>query len=322
MADITMKPRLLRIFLPLLTVSLAVSARGESPAPPEELDTTQAAQILKFDMKVGKTFDTDMVVSQTMSMMGQDIVSKIMMGVQMAVEEGGSDAAKKVVTSYTRTGIDMNMMGQAIRYDSADEDADPSNPLAIMGSIVGKKITMLLDESNLVTGVEGVEDLKATLGGDPATAGQLDAFLNEDQLKQMSNAWINEVLPPDPVAAGDSWPFSYSMTAAGVGEITYKGTAKLLGHTTIDGIDVGVLDLDGAVDMEMTDGETAGQMAALGLKLTGGKSRSIVYWDNDLGYLRKMDAVQEMNMSMKNPQTGEDMTMPIKQDISLKVGVK
>ncbi len=313
-----MKQRPILFLLPLLTLSFIQA----EVTPPENLDTTQPPQKLIYDMKVGTTFASDMEISQKMAMMGQNIDSTIIMGIEMAVEEGAGDAAKQVITSYTRTGINMNMMGQEIAYDSADEDADPSSPLAIMGSIVGKKITMLLDDTNMVTGVDGIEELKAELSTNPAAAGQLDAFLNEDQLKQMSNAWISEVLPPTPVAPADSWSFSYSVNASGVGKIAYKGTAKLLGYTKVDGADVGVLDLDGKVDMEVTDGEAAGPMAAMGMELTGGKSHSLVYWDNAVGYMRKMEAAQEMSMSMKNSETGEAMSMPIKQEISMTVEVK
>ena len=217
--------------LPLLLLSLYVPltlpAQDQGLTLPKNLDTSKGAAQLKYDLKIGTQFDTNMKIAQDMEMMGQPISTAITMGFRMDVKPGGDQGAKKAVVSYTQTGINMDMMGQKIVYDSADENDDPSNPLSIMGDIIGKEITMIMDENNEATSIEGIDELKKELAADPAMAGQLDAFIDEKQLAQMTNVWVSEVLKDTPVAPGDTWDFSYSMEASGVGEVTYKGKATL-----------------------------------------------------------------------------------------------
>jgi hypothetical protein len=308
------------LLLTSLLLPLTLSSQELGVSVPENLDTSKPAAQLGYDLKIGTQFDTDMKVAQTMEMMGQKVDTTISMGFRMSVKPGGDQGAKKAVVSYTQTGLDMNMMGQKIAYDSADENTDPSNPLAIMGDIIGKEITMVMDEDNQITSIEGVEEMKEELAANPAMAGQLDAFVDEKQLAQMTNDWVTEVLADKPVAPGDSWDFSYSIEASGVGEITYNGKATLHGYSQVDGAEVAVIELDGQIDMDLSNAE--GQAAAMGMELTGGDSKSVIYWDNAVGYLRKMEVFQKMNMSMKNPQTGEGMELPISQMIDMQVDVE
>lgn len=310
--------------LPLLLLSLYVPltlpAQDQGLTLPENLDTSKGAAQLKYDLKIGTQFDTNMKIAQDMEMMGQPISTAITMGFRMDVKPGGDQGAKKAVVSYTQTGINMDMMGQKIVYDSADENDDPSNPLSIMGDIIGKEITMIMDENNEATSIEGIDELKKELAADPAMAGQLDAFIDEKQLAQMTNVWVSEVLKDTPVAPGDTWDFSYSMEASGVGEVTYKGKATLHGYTEVDGAEVAVLELDGKIDMDLTN--TGEHAAAMGMELTGGETKSLLYWDNAVGYFRKMDMAQKMGMSMKNPQTGEGIEIPISQKMEMAVKIK
>ena len=63
-------------------------------------------------------------------------------------------------------------------------------------------------------------------------------------------------------------------------------------------------------------------MKAMGMQVKDGKTKSRMYWDNKLSWMRGLDMEQSMSMSMKNPADGSEMTIPMNQTMKMTVEVK
>ena len=319
------------ICAPLVVLFLAVLFSG---AGGQELATDRPAAKLNFGYQAGKTYLQKMEMDQSskISIGGQDIDQKMKMNMEMSMKVSDvPDSGNKAVESeYTRVAMEMNTMGQQMTYDSDNPDAASNPMLAGAGAMVGKPFTMIIDENNQIVDVQGLDALAGAAGSNPMTAEMMKQFLDKDQLGQMMNMWVTSTFPEGEVKPGDTWPVDIEWDMAKMGKVGYKGTYTLKGYQEYGGHDCGVIEMDADLSMDFEaaddaagDAEGVGaMMKQLGMKMSGGKTSGTIYWDNELGWMRGMEMEQVMTMSMINPQTGEEMTIPTEQKTKMTIEVK
>ncbi len=302
-----------------------------SAAQAQDLDTSRGPAQLKFDLVPGKTYVQTLESNQStqMEIQGQKMDQKVNMTMVLSMAvEAGPENGKVVTVVYDRIAMKQDMAGMAIAYDSADPNASQS-PLAMMGDMVGKPMKVTMNAEGEVVSVEGAEEIMQAAGGDNPMVGEmLKQFFGEDQLAQMMNTSMSQMIPSDPVAPGDTWPIDLKVSLGPMGEVTYKGTGTLLGYQKLDGVDVAVLDIEAetglSISSEPTDGDDAASnpLAAMNMKLEEGTSKTRVYWDNTVGFMRASEMEQKMKMSMTNPVDGSALVIPTQQSTKATVEIK
>lgn len=300
-----------------------------SAAQTQDLDTSRGPVYLKFDLLPGKTYVQTMATTQTtlMEVQGQKVNQKVdtTMVLSMAVEK--APQGKTVTVTYDRISMKQDMGGMSFSFDSADPRADPG-PFAFMGSMVGKPIQVILSNEGKILSVKGVENLLPFADGSNPAAGEMTKhFLGEEQLAQMMNVSMSSMIPPQPVAPGDTWPIDISLSVGPLGDITYRGSGELLGYQNLDGEDVAVIKIDARTGINISaqpsgEGGAAAPLAAINMKLEEGASVTRLYWDNRIGFLRASEMTQKMKMSMTNPADGSALIVPFEQTVKTSVEIK
>jgi hypothetical protein len=312
-------------------LSMGILLGGLLVARGQALDTSRGAEVLKFEWKTGKTYLQKMEMDQNskISMGGQtmDQKMKMNMDMEMVVSAVPDSKNKQVESEYKRVAMNMTSMGMTMEYDSDKPNAGGS-PLDAMGAMVGQKFTMIVDESNSIIDVKGVEEMAKAMGTNPMAAQMSKQFSDKKQLEQMMNTWMAQGFPKTPVKPGDTWPLDVKLDMAGIGSVSFTGTYTLAGYQEYGGHDCAVVDMEGEIKMDFSAAagddasEQAKMMKAMGMQVKDGKTKSRLYWDNKLSWMRGMDMEQSMSMSMKNPADGSEMTIPMNQNMKMTVEVK
>ncbi len=315
-----------RFLLPLALLTLALLTltgplHAQNPVP--GLDTTGGPVKLAIEWRPGKTYLQKMTMTQAtkLDVGGGQQVEQTMdmaMDLSMKVRPLPEPGAKEVSASYDRIAMGMEVMGQKMRFDSADGVAAEGNPFAPMGALVGKEFTMILDADNQVTDIKGLEEMIAQSAGNPMAAQAMQQFLDKDQIAQIMNLSLEQVLPKEPVRPGDSWDVAVPISLGPLGTLTMIGTYRLDGFTDRNGHRCAVIGIDTNIDLN--PGAGAGEIP--GMKIDQGFSKGVLYWDTALGWMRAMEMNQAISMSVKNPAGEGNIVIPSVQRIVIEVDVR
>ncbi len=282
----------------------------------------QADAKIERELQVGKTYQmvSEMSQSMKMEMGGQkmDNDSKVTTELKMAVTAGKEPGKRNVTMTYERMAMDMVSPGQSMKYDSAKPDEAAKGPLGeVFGKLIGKSITMVLNEKFEVEKLDGMEALTSSMG-------PMAKMFSKETFSQMMTVGNlqapNRVLKP-----GDKWPLSFSMNAGGVGNMEMKGECTYVKDTALDGINCAEIEVKGTLGMKGEGADKGGEdpqsqaMKALGMQMEG-KFTTRVFFDSAAKIERKTEMTSDLTMTMKNPQKpGEKMTIPMKQTMTQKV---
>ena len=285
---------------------------------------------LRQQWQVGRKYSQVMNMAQisTITIGGQKIDQKMAMTMEMStsVKQHEDGKQKRLSAKYGRVAMKMDANGREMGFDSAKPGSDSLGMGKGFEAMIGKELKLLVNEKDEITGIENFEEFFATVGGGPGSA-QLAQILNKDSLTEMVKQGSLKAMPGRPVKPGDSWPFGYTTKMPPIGEISIKGTYTLKGTAPRAGIPCAEIAVIGNANIdfkapppgaEPKPDDPAAAIAALGLKMTGGKLTGTVWFDPALGMAREIEYRQEMEMTMKNPaQPDEIMTIPLKQVITL-----
>ena len=291
------------------------------------LQTVHAEEPVKLEMKylVGKTYTQNMHMQQEMAfeVAGNKLEQEILMDTRiiMKVTEGDKAGTKNVGISYDRIAQSVDMNGQKMAYDSdKPEEGNPMLGIALKG-LIGKSFTMVVDEKMEIKEILGIDEMLA--GGDEATAAAMKKMLSKEYLEQIFHANLTQALPENAVVKGDKWDVEYSQKIPDMGSVKVSGKMSHDGADEIDGQKCVKLgnNLKMEIDLSGIDENANPAMAAMAMRIEDGKMEGSTWWDPALGYARKAAFTQTMTMSMKNPETGEKMTIPMVQSIETTVSV-
>ena len=302
-----------RSLLPLAALALCAA----------RLSAADAIEI-KQHWPAGKKLTQTMKMEQgsTMTIGPTKMDQKVNMTMEMstAVTKHEDGKQKRLTIKYDRMAMQMDMGGQKMGFDSAKPEDDPQGIGKAAGGIVGKELRMLANDKDEVTGIENFEEFSAAAGG--AAGSPFGQMFSKDSLLDMVKQGSLHAMPGKPVKAGDSWPFSYTMKMPQFGSVTIKGTYTLKGVSPHGGVSCAEIALDGTLNIDFSaadkSADAAGPLAALGVKMNGGKMAGTVWFDTALGMARDSDFTQTMEISMKNPaQPDATMTIPMTQHVTL-----
>jgi Family of unknown function (DUF6263) len=217
----------------------------------------------------------------------------------ISVVKDRQPAGKELDLKYLSMQIDVTMNGKSVMsYDSSGESLTVDNDpvLRSMSKLVGMQLTMLLDESNNVEKVEGMDKLKSALleRASPQAKAVMNGMISEDTYKQMAE--LGKGLPPGPVQPGDTWPVQKEISMGSMGKMvldlhySFKGwepranrqcaLLEFSGNMTSNGIAPAAG--PGGVEMKVEDGKISGQ----------------TWFDPDLGMLLETKMNQLLNMTI------------------------
>ncbi len=266
--------------------------------------TTFAGKLLRLNLQKGTTYEMAMTAANQIDqeMMGQKmkIDQKMEMTFSYKVLDVLPEQKFQVEYSFLRMKIDMNMNGQEIKMNSESTDNNAMD--AGLKDLLSLKLIMTLNQMGQVEKVEGLDNYVQKLSGNRQLAQAMQMFTSEDNFKNYFAQTFN-YFPEKEVSVGDQWKTSVKVPALmnTVIEMVYA-------VTTIEK-DMVYLDFVSNVD-------ASSQIEQMGMKMdvkmAGKQSGKMVINATD-GWLTGSDLIQkfDMNMKMKNPQTGEDMVIPM-----------
>lgn len=260
---------------------------------------SQDAKIsLKPKFLVGKKYTLEQVMNQNTKVQlppqagggEQDMKMTMNMVMVMSVTPEGDDK-KRVAITFEDMVMDMDMGAQKMKMDAKD----PAQK-ATMGAILDMKPTMIYTNEDEFVRIEGIE-----AAGNPMLA----KMMNADSMKQMVNGSL-ESMPAEPVAVGHAWEQDVAMPLEGVGEMSVKTRYKFERMEAVDGHQCAVITFVGDMGGELDSGPA--KIAFEDTSISG-----TMYFDPEIGYVRKQEARTIMTMKMTIPNQPE-MVMPLDQE--------
>jgi len=272
--------------------------------------------------QAGKKYSQTIETAQqsTIEIGGQkmDQSTTMMIEVSIAVRVHEDGKRRRMTMVYDRIAMDMSMNGQKMSFDSANPGTDPLGLGKSMGSTVGKELKILIDEKGAVTEIENYDSYIEQLGKSPVPGVDFREMHSRDALKQMINQGALLSLPGKPIEPGASWPFEQVLDLPKIGKVSTRGSYTYKGMAQRSGANCAELTTEGKLAMDVS-GE-AGAVSPLAMKVTDGTITGTVWFDPQLGVMRESQIQQDMTMNMKNPAdpAGADLTIPMKQTVTLK----
>lgn len=212
-----------KIFLPVLFYSLVFFVVSCNQKGNGE------AYTLKMRLAKGDKFSQEMDTKLDMSfdMMGQPMDMNMTMNGLLDFEVLDDSAGlKEVGMTYTqmKMGMKMKAMGVENITDSIMDKATEK--------IVGKTVTMQLNEKNEIVNTNNFETLTNNEELDEATREQMKKMFSKDQMNGMLGMMF-QMYPGKPVKIGDSWESETNTSMAGV-------AMKVKGKYTLTAVKDGV----------------------------------------------------------------------------------
>jgi hypothetical protein len=226
--------RLAAAFALLLGLAIPLAAQDKDKDKDKDKNKDKGAKVeLKWKFEKGKPFYQKMktLTEQTMKVMNNDVKQTQEQTFYFSwtpVEQKGDTWVLKQRIEGVAMNIDIG--GSKIQYDSTKEST-ATNPLGeFFKALVGAEFTITLDMKKVeVTGVEGrkkfLEDL---VKANPQMKPLLEQILSEKALKEMAEPTF-AVVPPHPVAKGDTWKRTSTLDMGPIGKyenvytFTYEG---------------------------------------------------------------------------------------------------
>jgi len=208
-----------------------------------------------------------------------------------------TNGGRELELEFQATEMDVTVNGKpVVNLDTRAEagGAEASNPVtAGFREIVGAKITLLMDASNNVEKVEGVQQFlaKASRSGNPQGRAAMQGIFSEQYFKQLVD--FGRGFPQQPVKPGDSWPLQFDVEAPMLGTIKLDLNNTFKGWESRENRKCAAIDFNGT--MNSKGGPNAG---AMGMRMTieDGKLSGKTWFDPQLGTAVETRMDQDMVM--------------------------
>ncbi len=273
------------------------------------LSAQKADVVLKLKAGDVYTVQMDMINAINQEMMGQKIQmdQKMMMTLDMRVIEKLSGGNYKMEQQYSRIRMNMTAMGQNIDIDTEGERNEKNDILHKMKEITfGYEVSPKGEISN----VTGYEKLVSIMGNNPQAAQMLKGIANEEMVKNFF-----QYIPQNKVKVGDVFSSTVKMQAAMGVEVETKYTVEKITKQQMD-LNVSS-DFSFSPDNPMVQNGMSIKMNGSGVQ----KGDFAVNLKDGMPTISTLTQDMEMNMSFENPQSGEDMTIPMKLKSDVKTSV-
>ncbi len=265
---------------------------------------TFAGKLLRLNLQKGTTYEMTMTAANQIDqeMMGQKIKidQKMEMVFSYKVLDVSPDQKFRIEYSFLRMKLDMNVNGQEVKMNSESTDNNPMD--AGLKELLSLKLIMTLNQLGQVEKVEGLNEYAQKLSGNRQLSQAMQMFTSEENFKNYFAQTFN-YFPEKEVSVGDQWKTEVKVPALMNTQISMVFNVAAIEKELV------YLDVAAVVDTE-TQMEQMGMK--MDVKMAGKQSGKMVINATD-GWLTGSDLIQkfDMNMKVKNPQSGEDMVIPM-----------
>ncbi len=297
-----MKSKLL--FLPvILMVLIAFSVDAKSKV------------LLRLNLQKGSVYEMTMSSSSNIdqNMMGQNM--KIIQKMDMVYNYRILDVLpnKNWTVDYTvrKIKMDVSMNGQKMVFDS--ENPDENNQMyEPLKSLKDLKLTFELSSSGKVENVKGLDEYAKKLSGNRMMSQAMEMFASSENFADFISQAFN-YFPETEVKTGDKWTSVIKLPGLMNMETTMNYEVAAIEKNDV------VLNVTSDVNVDSPVEQGGFKM---NVKMTGTQTGTMNI-DTEDGWFRSTDLVQkfDVKMKMKNPQSGEDMEIPMKIDAVTKYTV-
>lgn len=277
--------------------------------------TAKSKVLLRLNLQKGTTYEMTMITNNIIDqeMMGQNMKmdQKMEMGFSYEVLDVLPNENFEVEYAVLRMKLNMNINGQAVNMDS--ESTDDSNPMnKSLKDLVNIKIKMEMTPRGSIENVEGLDQYAKQLSGNKQLAQTMPMFINDKNFGTFVGQTFN-YFPENEVETGEKWTSTFYLPSMMNMETTMNFEVASIEKEKV------VLNVTSDVNINSPIEQSGFKMD---VKMTGTQTGTMTIDPSD-GWVRESDLAQkfDMNMKMKNPQSGEDMEIPMLMNAVTKITV-
>lgn len=270
--------------------------------------TTQAKSkvLLRLNLQKGSIYEMNMHVNSDINqeMMGQNM--KISQQMEMVFSYKIADELPnknfQIEYSMGRMKMDMDVNGNSMSFDS--QNPDENSPVApVLIALNDMKITFELTPAGKVEMVSGLDEVAKKIAANPQMLQTLRMFSDKENFGSFASQTFNYI-PEDKVKEGDKWSASFKLPLFNDNNTTMNYEVASIEKNSMN------LNVNSNVNLDSPIEQNG---MKINMKMTGTQTGTMAVDTND-GWVRSSNLNQkfDMNLKMKNPQTGEDMEIPMK----------
>lgn len=270
--------------------------------------------LLRLNLEKGDhyqmTMTSDNKVDQEMMGQQMKVVQKMVMSMSYKVLDVLPDKVYVIEYSYDKMKMDMDVNGQKMNIDSEDTTGNVASKS--INDMTSMKLKFTMNSQGKILSIEGIDNYMNTISNNPQLAQTLSMFANEENFKASFGQYLG-YFPDQEVEVGSKWDTSFIMPAL--------MNMNLMMHFTVADIKDDQIDLDVNSDINL-DNSIDNNGVNIQMKVTGTQTGSMKV-DLKSGFTGTTDFIQkfDMKMKMKNPQSGEDMEIPMIMNAVTKVDI-
>lgn len=268
--------------------------------------------LLRLNLEKGDMYQMTLTSDNNIDqeMMGQQmkILQKMEMVTSYKVLDKLPDNNYVIEYSFLKMKMDMDVNGQKVTIDS--ESTSDDEVTKTIKDITAFKLKFTINPMGKIQSVEGIDEYKQKIGNNPQLTQTLSMLSNVDNFKATFEQYFG-FYPENEVEIGSKWDGSIKMPG--------MMNMDMLMHFNVADIldDQVIMDVNSDINMDSPI-ETNGMK--IQMKMTGTQTGTMKV-DRKSGLTGTSDLNQkfDMHMKMKNPQTGEDMEIPMLMNAVTKV---
>jgi hypothetical protein len=314
----------------------------EADTPPsiEPAAAPEAAQLpgpvtLRLKWPVGARYlqhvDIAQNVASAMGGLAQDLkqVLELSQDFELSVLAERSDGGHDVQMGYVALQMALRAGDRPLlSFDSARESVEGNtNSVArVFRSLARTPVTLVLDASNRVVRLQGLEDLRnQALSNSPAAErAAMMQMLSEDSLKRNLN--FGQGFPDHPVRVGDRWPVQSEISLGPLGTMDLHQQYLMKGFEVRENRQCAILEFNGVVKLK------PGQDAAgsrFKTSVEDGRVSGRNWFDPELGMVVAAEVSQSLKINTEvvvhnpavtnEPPTSRTMTTQINQTLKFSI---
>ncbi|MGE5395710.1 MAG: DUF6263 family protein [Candidatus Saccharibacteria bacterium] len=281
-----------------------------------------AVQSIEAKPKVLLRMNLEKGAAYQMTITSDNSIDQQMMGQQMKVQQkmemGSTYKVLDVLPnknylieySFDKMKMDMDINGQKVSINS--EDTTGNVVSRNMKELTSMKIKFTMDSQGKIQSIEGMDEYEKKVGNNQELGQILSMFANADNFKASFGQYLG-FFPDNEVEVGSKWDLPIKMPSMLNMDMNL--------HYTVNDItdDQVVLGVNSEVNM---DSPIKNNGMEIQMKATGTQTGTTKV-DLKSGIAGTTDINQkfDMNMKMKNPQSGEDMEIPMIMNAITKVSM-
>lgn len=261
--------------------------------------------LLRLNLTKGTTYEMTMTTTSKVDqkMAGQDIKIDQKMVLVLAYKVLQILPNKNYLMEYSMPKImmDMNVNNQKMNFNSSIDD--PSNPInAALKGFDQVKLNIEMTSTGKVVRVEGMDDYLKKISGNNQLAQSMQMLSDEKSFGSFIEQTFN-YFPENEVKKDDKWSVSFKIPTVMELETKMDFEVASIGKDQV------LLNVNSNIKI---DSPIEKNGMKIQLNMNGSQNGTMTIDSND-GWIKSSELTQkfDLDMKMKNPQTGEDMQIPM-----------